>query len=853
MNGGNKIIAIGTASEQAEGSDEILLTEEVRDSVTAESTDPLSLVDLQPADEAGETYAAQPVTDEPAWDAEDYAPSPRNFENMIRTAALGAVAVWTGLFMWAKLTQLSAPDQTRDWIGMFGDWAVPVALICLVWLLAMRNSTREASRFGAAARMLSMESERLEGRLITVNRELSLAREFIAAQSRDIESLGRVAADRLSQNADRLQSLIKENGTKIDAIGSVSEAALDNMEKLRGQLPVIANSSKDVTNNIANAGRVAHAQIQEMISGFKRLNEFGQSSERQMQAIRGAVTEFTADFSSQVEHFDDIAVKRFAALAEKGAEVRAQLDQQEADALAGIRARAAALADELEQSRQMLDRHEAESITSLRARLTALRDESGNMARALRDSEGRAFEEWQGKLVQFDEELDRRRSEAQASGEAAFARITKHLAAIDSEIANRSESFEKQNSALSAYSENLNAQLSQFQLTMGEIAATGSDTEERVATGLKSLTERLAASQTVLVGSTNQIAELTHGSVRLLELIQASAKHSETELPQAIAASEALLNDFESRLGKLRELVDEASSKGEGLAGSFSAAEGDLRKLVGEVDGLQARLGAAGTSGRDSLSELREALTELDQQTSAFTEKSRGELTATVEQLTLSAREAVAGIEQMSTSAIANISQQIGAESAAAIEQAIQQHTAQAIADLGKAATAATGAGREAAVQLRDQLTKVNELAGNLEHRVAHARQRAEEQVDNEFARRVALITEALNSNAIDIARAIDSDVSDTAWASYLKGDRGIFTRRAVSLIETGEAKAIAQTYESDAEFREHVSRYIHDFEAMLRQVLSTRDGHALGVTLLSADMGKLYVALAQGIERLRS
>jgi len=39
----------------------------------------------------------------------------------------------------------------------------------------------------------------------------------------------------------------------------------------------------------------------------------------------------------------------------------------------------------------------------------------------------------------------------------------------------------------------------------------------------------------------------------------------------------------------------------------------------------------------------------------------------------------------------------------------------------------------------------------------------------------------------------------------------------------------------------------------MLRQLLSTRDGHALGVTLLSSDMGKLYVVLAQAIERLRN
>ena len=135
---------------------------------------------------------------------------------------------------------------------------------------------------------------------------------------------------------------------------------------------------------------------------------------------------------------------------------------------------------------------------------------------------------------------------------------------------------------------------------------------------------------------------------------------------------------------------------------------------------------------------------------------------------------------------------------------------------------------------------------------MAHARSRAEEQVDNDFARRMALITESLNSSAIDITKAFAHEVSDSAWSAYLKGDRGVFTRRAVRLLDSGDAREIAGLYDSDPHFREQVNRYIHDFEAMLRSVLSTRDGHALGVTLLSSDPGKLYVALAQAIDRLR-
>jgi hypothetical protein len=38
----------------------------------------------------------------------------------------------------------------------------------------------------------------------------------------------------------------------------------------------------------------------------------------------------------------------------------------------------------------------------------------------------------------------------------------------------------------------------------------------------------------------------------------------------------------------------------------------------------------------------------------------------------------------------------------------------------------------------------------------------------------------------------------------------------------------------------------------MLRRVLADKDGTTLGVTLLSSDMGKLYVVLSQAIERSR-
>src|SRR5690606_29180259 len=271
---------------------------------------------------------------------------------------------------------------------------------------------------------------------------------------------------------------------------------------------------------------------------------------------------------------------------------------------------------------------------------------------------------------------------------------------------------------------------------------------------------------------------------------------------------------------------------------------------------LAGHIGAAresGTATLEQLTSLEARLADLAERSDALAAQAREELGGAIAALEHGSANTLANLRSQQADEIRALADRIGTESSAAIDEALRSHAAKAIAELETAAREASETGRETAIQLRDQLAVVNELAGNLERRVTHARQRAEEQVDNDFARRMALIVESLNSSAIDISKAFANDVPDTAWASYLRGDRGIFTRRAVRLLDNSEARAVAEIYEADNDFRETVNRYIHDFEAMLRSVLSTRDGHALAVTLLSSDMGKLYVALAQAIERLRA
>jgi len=672
------------------------------------------------------------------------------------------------------------------------------------------------------------------------------------------------------------------------------------MEKLRGQLPVIASSAKDVTNNIGNAGRTAHGQLDVLISGFKKLNEFGQASERQVLSLRDLVENSISEFTRQTDQLGSIAENRFAALAESGEQVRTQLDGQEVEALAAIRSRAAALGTELAEARALLDAHEADSITSLRARLNSVRDESAALVRSLREGESGALDAWREaisrleenlreaivkvgaidaqamesartrlaelsseaaqvdeRLVErdrlFTQELEQRQADFDQRHEAFLAKLGEQMAAFDEATTSQHSAQDAHLKSLSAQHDKVGAQLMAFSGQLAALTEQGDAVEGKLGNGAAAIARHLEASGTAIAGADSAVAVLTDNAVRLLELIQASVQHTTENLPQAIGMNEGRLSKIEERVRAVHTLSGETASRGESLlaqAGQSRVALMDASEQIGLLHGQVAQ-GQA--QHAESLAQLQSSLDRIRAESLEIAELAQGQLTTSIEQLNTSAREAVAGVESMSADAISALAGRIGAESGAAIDAALRDRAAQLAGQLEEASAKAAGASRDAAMQLRDQLAKVNELAGNLERRVAHARNRAEEQVDNDFARRVALITESLNSNAIDLARALDSDVTDTAWAAYLKGDRGIFTRRAVRLLDTAETKAVAQHYENDRDFREHVSRYIHDFEAILRQVLSTRDGHALGVTLLSSDMGKLYVVLAQAIERLRA
>ncbi len=220
-------------------------------------------------------------------------------------------------------------------------------------------------------------------------------------------------------------------------------------------------------------------------------------------------------------------------------------------------------------------------------------------------------------------------------------------------------------------------------------------------------------------------------------------------------------------------------------------------------------------------------------------------------------REVSRQVTQQSREALAAIIPQsaldLGQQSREALSVALGEELETQMAGLSEAIERSVAAAKASMAELEGQLRQMGQASAALEARIDAAQDESDRRDHTHFARRVALLIESLNSTAIDVTKILSNEVTDAAWASYMRGDRGVFARRAVKLLDNSEAREIARHYQDDPEFREQVNRYIHDYEAMLRNVMATREGTPLSVALLSADTGKLYVALAQAIERLRS
>ena len=111
---------------------------------------------------------------------------------------------------------------------------------------------------------------------------------------------------------------------------------------------------------------------------------------------------------------------------------------------------------------------------------------------------------------------------------------------------------------------------------------------------------------------------------------------------------------------------------------------------------------------------------------------------------------------------------------------------------------------------------------------------------------------ESLHSLSVDFNRLLDEDVPDKTWKAFYRGDGTIFTRRLLGMRDQFPAEAVREKYQEDGEFRGYVQRYLRQFEELFDQAVRQEQGDVLSSTLVTSDVGKVYLLLCTALGRER-
>ena len=458
-----------------------------------------------------------------------------------------------------------------------------------------------------------------------------------------------------------------------------------------------------------------------------------------------------------------------------------------------------------------------------------------------------------------------------SSGEAIAAQITAASADIDKTVDQNISKLTQQVEMLRESLGDMTAQSDKEDERLEKmIARVSSHLEDRSAQ-LEVIDEdatersaKLAFAVEALVLATGQLNEnleaghsnadvLVERSERLLTALDTAKKELDETLPDAITRTDEC---FAGSLDRLKEAADNALSLDEhsdNMLAKLTTIDQLIAAQSESADTLMAASNEHFDARKQQADTLIDALTKTRGLMDEITENASSGLSETLKSVKESTQKAADESRKIMEDEMATVSEKLSTESYSSLKTAIDSQVAALNEMVQKSLEDGVSLSGAATQKLTGQLSQIDSMTANLERRLSDAQSSFDGIEDDSFARQMAMLTDSLNSRAIDVAKILSNEVTDTSWAAYLKGDRGVFTRRAVRLLDSGEAKAIVAHYDEEPEFREHVNRYIHDFESMMRVLLSTRDGNAIGVTLLSSDVGKLYVALAQAIERLRA
>ena len=711
-------------------------------------------------------------------------------------AALTVLAMlWMAYSAWSAGRMLAGQPLSSPVIAQWVAIAAgPLALLALAWMMFGRTRRREAERFTHSVIAMRHEAQSLEALLEVLSQRIEDSQSSLVTMADRLMRLGDDATAKLGGITDKFDLSTERLDRHGKALDRAAETARNDIAVLLDDLPRAEASSRAIAEQLRGIGADTAARTAGLELQVAALSDRTQEADELVAATaQRLVTHLT--------HIESAGAAAAARVSDAESSFSVALDallDRTAATLDGIRsgidAQSAAVSALVDQASAGLGRAGMEAADVLGAKIgqagTSLDGLSARIAEQQRESQ-RMFAEIDSGLTLIGERF----AELSAHGDDRANHFLGSLTRARLELDTLAEQAGTQDLSIEALAQRTAA----------------------LRQGIDQLTSELRD------GLSGAIGEAESGAARVLRVTEDAKpeigwmRDAAVEAATQIAASSTGIAEQQDRFAALLALIDEGVGKSGEQLDAMTAA---LAQAQAEAARLTAETGPALLA---ALLQVREAAAHAADR----------------------AREAIEDIIPDSAGKLSDATRE-------ALETAIREGIEDRLRGVEAVAARAVESAREASDRLTQQMITLGQSSAALERHFIETQTDQRERDSEAFARRVSLLMDSMNSAAIDVGKILSDEIDDKAWSSYLKGNRGVFTRRAVQLLGGSETRAIRAHYEQDLEFHGSVNRYVHDFESMLRRVLAERDGGMMAVTLMSSDMGKLYAALAQAIERRR-
>ena len=727
---------------------------------------------------------------------EDVPPAPSAWRERAAPLLLVLLAIgWTGFALAVATDGLARGPALADWPALIATIAMPLTLLAVLWMVLIRSGRSEQARFTRITAALREENLALNQSMHSLGLHLADAQRQLGEQAKIVQQLGLDTVMRLGESSDKLASNASVIANAHDQLARSGDVAMQRMDGLLAGLPRIDDVAQRLAVNFREAGLVAHQQGANLEAKLAALGDEASKAAHAGQASTAAILEAIVALQEQTKETE---TELLAA--------SAQVTDAQGAALARLTGVAASARDDM-----------ASTVAAMTGQIEA-------SWRQFREGVDTAATEMDGKLAAAREAGDAMGAQLSAHAEASDAlasRITAHVAEVGGQL------------------EILDVSVS---ASTGVIGRAIDDTKAQLG----------AFMQEVQSGNASAHQLITHAESLLLALDAVTRELDET-VPHALDRITSHGKATQTALSQLRPMLEASELVAQSTASHVNAVQATLKSNEEQMAGHAASQQELVDRINTSLADAEAALAKLRDGADEFAEQGGARMIATLGEVRATADSAAAEARLTLEKLVASARETMQATATDAIDAAFKNEVMAQLTAIEDASARAVAAANGAADRLMRQLITIMDTSASVEQRVSEAEQAIAASDRDSLAKQVGLLTEALKSTAIDVTKILSSEVSDTAWDAYLKGDRGVFARRAVKLVENSEAKEILRLYQADDGFHASVNQFIHDFEAMLRLLIGARDGSAISVTLLSSDIGKLYVALAQAIDRLRN